>query len=402
MTPGPFLPTVAMLGVMSIASLGVFAVAVCAPEAAPDLGLPTTLIGVYSALVYGVAMFAGTQTGPLIERYGVIRVNQFTVLLAAAAMLVFALGTPLAALASALLLGCAYGQCNPASAHVLIHLGQPRWRPLIFSIKQTGVPLGGVLAGLLLPPLIDGFDWPLALGTAAGLSLLVLLPLLPLRAAFDDREPRSRHLRLRLSLRAPVRQVLDTPALRGATLAALVYSGAQLSVGAYFVVYLVEDLGLPLVLAGAVFAAIQIGGVGGRLLWGALAGRLGAWRLLGLIGLVTTASLLITALLLAPDWPRWLLLGFGGVLGASSFGWNGVFMAEVAALAPSGRVSQATGAAQFFIYGGVVLLPPAFGLLVGLSGAYAPVFGLLALLVGGASLYFLLAPTGCRADSSPA
>lgn len=382
------LPTLAMLAVLGIASMAVYSVAVCATSAAPDLGLPSSLVGTFSALVYGVAMFSGLQTDALVERFGPIRVCQITALLVAVSMAVFTLATPGAALASALLLGGAYGQCNPASAHILVNLGEPRWRSLIFSIKQTGVPVGGALAGLLLPSILHAFDWPEALLTTAALSLLVLVALVPLRPRFDAPRPHA-PLRLRLDLRRPLRLVLDHPELRGITLAALLYSGAQLSVGAFFVVYLVEAKDLPLVLAGTVFAFLQAGGIGGRILWGMFAGSLiSPRRLLGLIGLITVSALALT-IGLEPDWPQPVLMALGLVLGASSFGWNGVFLAENARLAPPGQAGRVTGAVQFFIYGGVVLLPPSFGLLVALTDSYTIAFGATAMLVSGASLYFL-------------
>ncbi len=386
------LPTLAMLAVLACASMAVYAVAVCAPVAAPELGVATTLIGTYSAIVYGTAMFAGLQTEALMAAFGPIRLCQLSVLLCAIAMAVFTLATPLAALVSALLLGCAYGQGNPASAHILVNLGAPRWRALIFSLKQTGVPIGGALAGLLLPTVLAHWHWPLALAIVAALALLTLPLLEPLRGRFDGPRRQRTRLQLRFNLRGPLRLVLQRPELRGIALAALIYGGGQLCVGSFLVAYLAEARHLPLVLAGSLFAALQVGGIAGRILWGLVAaGRIAPRRLLGLIGLITTAGLLLVTLISAA-WPRLLLLGLSFVLGASAFGWNGIFLAETARMAPVGQAGPITGAVQFFIYSGVVVLPPAFGLLVELTGSYTPAFTVTAVLVALASLYFLHQP----------
>lgn len=381
-----------MLAVLGSASMAVYGVAVCAPVAAPELGVPATLVGTYSALVYGVAMFAGLQSEALIESFGSIRLCQFAVVLCALAMAVFTLASPATALLSALLLGCAYGQCNPASAHILINLGAPRWRSLIFSLKQTGVPAGGALAGILLPAVLTRRHWPAALFTVAAVALLTLPLLQPLRRRFDGRGQRRVRLRLRLDLRAPLRLVLQHPQLRGMALAALIYGGAQLCVGSFFVTYLAAARHLPLVFAGTLFAVLQVGGIGGRILWGLVAaGRITPRRLLGLIGLITTVGLVLVMQLDA-SWSHLLALTLALLLGASAFGWNGIFLAETARMAPVGQAGSITAAVQFFIYAGVLLLPPAFGLLVELSGSYAPAFAITAVLVTGASLYFLRQP----------
>src|SRR2546423_15161757 len=67
------------------------------------------------------------------------------------------------------------------------------------------------------------------------------------------------------------------------------------------------------------------------------------------------------------SWPGLLTLAF--FFGVTASGWNGVFLAEVARLAPDGRVAEATGAA---------LVPGFFGLVVGplLVAATAGIIGL--------------------------
>ena len=54
-------------------------------------------------------------------------------------------------------------------------------------------------------------------------------------------------------------------------------------------------------------------------------------------------------------WPLLLALAF--VFGLTASGWNGVFLAEVARLAPEGRVGEATGAVLMFGFAGLILSP---------------------------------------------
>jgi hypothetical protein len=63
---------------------------------------------------------------------------------------------------------------------------------------------------------------------------------------------------------------------------------------------------------------------------------------------------------------------------AGMFGWNGIFLAEVARLAPSDRVAEATGAVLVASYTGLLAGPGVAGLAAAgtLSRSYAGLVGL--------------------------
>jgi hypothetical protein len=75
-------------------------------------------------------------------------------------------------------------------------------------------------------------------------------------------------------------------------------------------------------------------------------------------------------------------------MGATAMGWSGVMLAEVARLAPAGRVGAATAATSFVFALTMLVAPPQFSVLVALTGRYAAGFGLCAAtaLAGVASL----------------
>ncbi|MDH3670849.1 MAG: MFS transporter [Gammaproteobacteria bacterium] len=381
-------PTLAMLAVLTIGSMAQFAVAVVAPEAAPDIGVDATYIGVFTAIVYVFAMLSGATTGAFVGRYGAIRVCQVTMLTAAAAMGALVLATPMAAMVSAVLLGCAYGPFNPASAHVLAGVSTAQWRPLVFSIKQAGVPLGGTLAGLLVPLLAIWFGWEVGLLAVASAALVVMMMLQLLRRSFDaDRKPGR--LFASLSVLTPLRLVFGDRTLRRFAITGFAYAGCQVSVGAFYVVYLVVALEMPLVKAGLIFAFVQFGAVFGRIFWGVVAERIVSTRtLLVCVGGLSAVCLGITAVL-TPAWPLAMVMVLGFVLGASSFGWVGIFLSEIADLAPQGQASEATGGVQFVYFGGVVVVPPCFGAIINLTGSYTIAFLTIAGLATGAAIYLM-------------
>jgi len=375
-----------MLAVLTTSSMAVTVIAVLAPEAAPRIGVDATRIGDYTAIVYLFATLSGAVTGAMVDRFGAIRVCQITMLLAALAMLTFTRGTLTWVLISAVILGCAYGPFNPASAHVLWRLSTPRWRPFVFSLKQTGVPLGGALTGALIPVLVLWSDWQTA-GLAVGAVALVMMILLqPLRGGIDEVHRRPLKLDMK-SLLGPVQLALGNPRLRGYTLTAFAYAGCQLSVMSFMVVFLTRSVNMSLVQAGSVFAFLQIGGFAGRLIWGGIASRLGSPRIvLVIIGAITATSLVVTPFMNA-TWPLLAVISLAIVLGASSLGWNGVMLSEVATHAPEGRAVEATAGMQVVMFGGITVFPPIFGFLVMHTQSFTAAFVAVAMLaIGGALL----------------
>lgn len=369
-------PTVGMLSHLTLASMAVFSVAVVAPTAAVEIGVAPTAIGIYVSGVYGFGVISGLFTGALATRFGAMRTCQTAMLLVAIAMVLLTIATPAAAAASAMVLGLAYGMLNPASARILSSVADQRLRPLMFSIKQSGVPLGGVLAGVAIPALILGLGWKAAVFVVACLALAVAAGCQSMRSGFDASRDRNARLAAK-SLIEPVRLVWRCPDLRVLSVISVAYAGCQICLGSFFVIYLIAEPNLTLLDAGIAFTALQLGGFLGRLGWGAVAGRFwSAWGVLVLLGAMMVANLVLL-ITVADSGPLWLYVAAGFALGATCYGWNGVFFSEIARRAPDDRCEDATGAVQSLMFAGVVVFPPLFAAAVAITGGYAAGFWVL-------------------------
>src|SRR5258706_5322632 len=146
------------------------------------------------------------------------------------------------------------------------------------------------------------------------------------------------------------------PALRALALISMPYSAMELTLNVFFVSLAVDQIGLSHMGAGALLAVAQAAGLIGRLTWGLVATRWAARTVLAGLGAAMAACALGVALA-TPDWPIGALAALVFAFGLTASGWNGVFLAEVARLAPEGRVSEATGAVLTASYAGLVLGP---------------------------------------------
>ena len=364
--------------IQAMVSMALLTLPAMAPAVARALAVPSTLVGAYVALCYFAAMLSSLVGGTLVRRLGAIRVSQLGLGLCAVGLALCALPWLPAVALGALCIGAGYGPITPASSHLLALTTPAHRMSLVFSIKQTGVPAGGMLAGALVPGLSLWLGWQGTLLAVAGVCALCAALAQPLRAALDaDRQP-AQPLALQ-ALFKPIGMVLGHPSLRALAACSFLFSAVQVSTTAYMVTYLNESLGMTLLAAGAALSVSQLAGVVGRIAWGAVADRgLGPRNTLMLLAALMMVGSVLTALL-QPQWPTLLIWAIVALLGASAIGWNGVYLATVARQAPPGQAGVATGGTLLFTFMGVVCGSPAFGALAGASGSYRIAFAALAL-----------------------
>lgn len=371
-----FAPLAVTLAIQAVVSLAILAVPAMAPAIAAALDLPVALLGIYVAIAYAGAMAASLAAGPLVARWGAIRVSQASLAASAAGLAVCALGQPWSLAAGAVLLGLGYGPVTPASSHLLARTTPAHRMSLVFSVKQTGVPLGGVLAGALVPPLQAGAGWEVALLAVAAAALACALLAQPLQRAMDSGAGPQPAMG-KGHLVAPMRLVLAEPGLRLLAGCSFVFSIAQVSLTTFLVTYLSGSLAYGLVAAGALLSVAQLGGVLGRVLWGYVADRwLGARTMLSLLALCMAAAAVATALLQPGAGMLVPVVLF--LFGACAIGWNGVYLAQVAREAPAGKAGLATGGTLAITFLGVVVGPPLFAALAAGSQSYRVAFAALA------------------------
>jgi predicted MFS family arabinose efflux permease len=361
-------PLITMTLVQVLICMAGFAVPVYAVPMARDLGVAPGTVGFYMSAVFSTAMVSAIICGQGVRRFGAIRMVQMALFAAAMAQGAFALGSLPLALIAALIMGMAYGPPTPSSSHILAQTTPPKLRPLVFSIKQTGVPAGAALAGAVVPLLVVLWGWRGAALAIAVSCLVAIVLLQPLRAKLDrDRDPTAR---LQGGFFGPLRLVLGTSMLRRLAFMSFSFSAVQMAMIAYLVTYLVEVIGFGLVEAGMVLASANVAGVAGRIFWGAISDTvIGARRLLIALGVAITCACLLLVLS-APGWPLALFHATAILFGATAIGWNGVMLAEFARVAPPGQAGAATGGVVFITFGGIVAAPGMFGILLDLGAGY--------------------------------
>jgi dipeptide/tripeptide permease len=384
--PAPTFPTgplVTTLAVQTLSTAAAYSIPAVAPAVASDVGVNPALVGYFISAVYGVGILSALSSPPVIGSYGAVVVCQ-AVLAATVAMLATAATGTVAAIAlSAALMGLAYGATAPASTHLLVPRTPPSLMNLVLSIRQIGVPLGGMLASLAMPPLTLALGWQTSL-------LIQLVPVIALGLSihFFCRHwdaPRSmKSVSSHPGLLAPLRMLKTSSALRRLSFASFIYSGLQLCFMVFMTTQLTTKAGFDLVRAGQTLAAYQLAGVISRPIWGWLSDNvMGARWGLGLQGVVMCAMAVLVGTF-SEAWPGGMVVLVSMAAGATASGFTGIAYGEYARLGGARR-TEATGAGAAFMFAGVMVLPSVMSFAVTLTGqyeiAYAAIGGL-ALLAG--------------------
>jgi len=367
---------VLIMAAQTTANVGPLGIPAIAPLIRENLGLSVAQAGSFLSAYYIGPALMSLPAGRLADRWGV----RGTMVLGLA---VIALGLAAAASATSFSLllvimvaaGVGYGMLNPTTAKAVISWFPRRQRATVVGIKQVGLPLGGALGALVMPPLALSVGWRAAviISAAASAVLCALTWLL-----YRD-PPRSALEPAAVALES-LGEVLRSRDLWLVAVSTLVFAGVQTAFMAFFVLYLRDAVGVPLLTAAYYLVLAQTTGMAGRVVFGVLSDRVfgGRRRVVLMIAGLGSA---VCALLLAGTGPgtgAWLLVPLALCFGFFGIGWNGVQHTLMAELAGPRGAGTAIGLGLAISSLGVTICPPLFGLAVEHAGGFGVAWALLA------------------------
>jgi MFS family permease len=361
-------PAAVLISLLVQATTSLFAagIPVLAPVIAAERGWNVTAIAFYPLVVYVTAFLISFQIPRLLFYVGGMGLSLVSVAIGAAGILLLLPPYAATAALASVAIGFGTGAMNPASAQVLGPRTTARTAGLVMSIKQTGVPLGGVMAGALVPMLVLRSGWRAAALELAVIGLALAIVLLPAVRWLNGAAAPAKPVAFRPL--DPVRRLLGIPGLPTLLLASATFNGMQLCLRSFFAVYLVTNQRLSLVTAGMAFSISQAAGMVGQVGWAALSDRLlSVHAVMAMIGVIMTAAAVCTAAM-TPHWPLGAIAVVAAMYGVSAAGYLPVLLGEVARQSPPGQVGALTSGAQLFPLCGSIVGPFAFGGMAAVAG----------------------------------
>lgn len=391
----PLLIVLAPQIALSVMQLGI---PVLAPAIVAALGKPPEAVGILGgAMGFGSVWLFAANAG-VTPVLGPLRALIAACLLAVVGAALVLSGVWGVALGGAVSIGFAYAITAPAGSQFLsAHTPRRIWGTL-FSIRQSGVPAGGAIAGLLGAGLAAAIDWRAGLAALAAVPLICagLLSLAPARyrSGANGQPFRLGALIAPANVARPFATLRRIPQLLPLTLASLGFAMGQGSTFSFFTTYMTDGLGLSLALAGTIYSAMQVSAFSGRVLVGFIADRLGSTRVMLIAMSVAQSGALVLLAQFDGAWPLPLLFAGAVVTGVCVATWNGLFLAEIAKVAPPDEVSDATASSTFFTFVAYMLTPPAFATLVWFGGYGVAYHCVAAAALGAGAVLFLAARRG--------
>ena len=340
---------------------------VLAPALQHEYDLDLTQVGLAIAAANGGSIFTLLAWGLLADRVGERSVLGAGLAGCAAGLLVAAFAPSFAVLVLALAVaGAAGASVNAASGRAVMSWFRRDQRGFALGIRQTALPIGGLLAALVLPPVAA------AGGVRAGLTVLAAGCLAAaIAGASGLREAPHGEEELK-DIGHPMRD----PRMWTLSIGSGFVLAAQISILSFLILFLHQERGLSTAAAAGVFAVIQALGAVLRIVSGRWSDRVHA-RIAPLrrLALALAATLAAAAVLLSA--PLVILIPVFVAAGALSLSWNGLSFTAAAELAGRARAGAALGFQQTALAITSAAAPPAFAVVVE-SGSWSLAYGLAA------------------------
>ena len=365
--------------ILTLATLAQFGVSVV------DQGLPAlngfikTDLGV-SAAVAGIAVssfafgkiFGSYAAGVAADRLGERRVIVSGALAVGVLAAVAASAPSLLIFVVLFFAGLASSTSTPAGGRIVL-LAFPRERHgLALSIRQCGIPAGGLFATALLPWLAHMWSWRWSLAVAGAVTIATVLPLsfAPLERGYEI-EGRQRT--------GPTEHPARDRNIRLLTIWGCLVVTGQYTILAFLALDLHENAGLSLVAASLLVSVANAMGIVGRIAWGAISDHALSWGRKPLLLLLNATGLVAALALLATprSAPIEVFVALAALGGFALIGYQGLFITLLAEMAGPRRVGAATGFAVTFVQISIALTPPLYGLVADVAGTYRAVWAVL-------------------------
>jgi sugar phosphate permease len=254
------------------------------------------------------------------------------------------------------LAGAAGASVNAASGRAVMQWFPAAERGFALGVRQTAIPIGGLISALVLPALSLRGAFVFLAGLCVAGALFGVIVIREREGAAEDDVLEARGLGATLRDR-------QLWLLCGASSFYLV---AQLAITGFLVLFLHDERGLSDAAAAGVLAGVQVVAAAMRIGGGRWSDRLGSRvRPLRIVGFASAITLAVAAAVLSA--PLVVLVPAFVLAGGLSMAWNGLSFTAAAEIAGRTRSGAALGMQQSALAAAGALVPPAFAAVVAAS-----------------------------------
>jgi MFS transporter, ACS family, hexuronate transporter len=349
-------------------TVGYVSVMAMAPVIRGDLDLNATQVGSFMSSFYFALALIALPAGVLVDRIGVgwgLTASMGLLALGAAG---FAMANDYAfGVLSTFIMGLGYGLVNPATAKGVLEWFEPKQRATAMGIKQTGVPVGGLLASASAAIVIV-ISWRAVLWVIA--IVTVCLGIIWWRRAEKPTHIRAGGLWVML---ADIRAVALNRGVATMNGAGFSFNAVQQSMTTYMTLFLRDVAGASQPFAGFCLGAAQVTGAAGRILWAIASDRVTHGRRKGVMVLMMSGAVIAcgAAALVDGAWPALMLAVLAAGIGATILAYAPMLHTVCAEAVEPHLAGAAIGSNLLATSIGGTIGPLVFGAIIDAYGGYS-------------------------------
>ncbi|KXI48586.1 MULTISPECIES: MFS transporter [Bacillus cereus group] len=268
-----------------------------------------------------------------------------------------------------LLIGMFYSVSQPGGSKVILKWFPKENRGLAMGIRQAGIPIGGALAGVLIPFLTIQYNVTYAINSIACICIIGgLLFFMFYKEPYVKEEARKGHIKI--SFWTKLKVVICKKALYPIYMAGICMISLQMVLVGHFMKFLVREQSITSIVAGTVFSVMFFSGMIGRVVLAAISDVFykGNRRIPLFITVCASIGLVLLLVISIHTITSGVLYGVSALLGFFSIGWFSLFIAEVAELASEESVGITVGLALTLNQIAIIIAPVLFGYIVDAKG----------------------------------
>jgi sugar phosphate permease len=171
-----------------------------------------------------------------------------------------------------------------------------------------------------------------------------------------------------------IREVLLDRNILLVSVSCIGFMAVDYSLTTYLIIFMRDAVGLTVTAAGVYLAITNVGGVFGKLFFGALSDRIlgGSRRKPLLVAGSIMLGMTVIMQVITPGTSYWVLAVVFAVFGFSAIGWGGLNLILVSEFSRKEVMGLAMGYSLMILMIGNIVGPPVFGYLTDLTGSYSP------------------------------
>lgn len=288
-----------------------------------------------------------------------------------------------------LLVGAFYSVSQPGGSKVIIKWFSKENRGLAMGIRQAGIPIGGMLAGVLIPFLTIKYNVTYAINIIACICIIGgFLFFIFYKEPYVQEKVKEE--RIKLSFWMQLKAVMCKKELYPIYITGICMISLQMVLVGHFIKFLVMEQSITPILAGKVFSIVFFSGMIGRVVLATVSDLLYKGKRSTPLFIVVCISIgfILMFVISIHTITIGVLYGVSALLGFFSIGWFSLFMVEVAESASEESVGMTVSFALTLNQIAIIVAPVLFGYIVDEKGyTYAWLCIVVLLSISAVSLY---------------